>query len=436
MSKSQYPLSKQSWLYSLVYPWVSNGLELFFDGFHVKGLENFPKSGPIMLVANHQNAMIDPLICCRVVPHQLHWLTRSDVFKSPTIAQLLYRFNMLPIYREKDKIADQSQRNEAVFEVCITRLSKGAVVSMFPEGSHRGKKQLMVPLKKGFARLAFSSIERDPKLMDLKIVPMGLDYSDFYQKHPRLILEVGQPIALKDFWADYQEDNNKAINNLIKTVHQSLSNLMVDIKDEEDYTVLEEMAPAFDKLKHDGVVEGWQHYRDFCNNYHEVEESEKDEIRSYHQKVTALNLTVKETEMFFKVRMKDWFFWLVEFIPGRLARLLFGPLSFFTENFIKKNVQDELFYNSIRYAFFTFLSPLYTLMMWGVFLSLLPITGLMNQLMLLAVLISLGLFSISWSRYNLKIATVFKVNRVKKNHTERWNELVSIRNNWRKRYEK
>jgi hypothetical protein len=134
--------------------------------------------------------------------------------------------------------------------------------------------------------------------------------------------------------------------------------------------------------------------------------------------------------------MKDWFFWLVEFIPGRLGRVLFGPLSFFTENFIKKNVKDELFYNSIRYAFFTFLSPFYTLMMWGVFLSLLPIAGLMNQLMLLAVLISLGLFSISWSRYNLKVATVFKINRVKKNHTERWSELVSIRNNWRKRYEK
>ncbi len=70
MPKSQYPLSKQSWLYSLIEPWVSNGLELFFDGFHVKGLEHIPKSGPIMLLANHQNAMIDPLICCRVVPHQ------------------------------------------------------------------------------------------------------------------------------------------------------------------------------------------------------------------------------------------------------------------------------------------------------------------------------------------------------------------------------
>jgi hypothetical protein len=75
-------------------------------------------------------------------------------------------------------------------------------------------------------------------------------------------------------------------------------------------------------------------------------------------------------------------------------------------------------------------------MLWGVFLSLLPIEGLMNQLMLLAVLISLGLFSISWSRYNLKIAAVFRINRAKKNHAEQWNELVSIRNNWRKRYEK
>ena len=436
MPKSQYPLSKQSWLYSLIEPWVSNGLELFFDGFHVKGLEHIPKSGPIMLLANHQNAMIDPLICCRVVPHQLHWLTRSDVFKSPTVAKLLYRFNMLPIYREKDKMADQSQRNEAVFEVCRTRLSKGAVVSMFPEGSHRGKKQLMVPLKKGFARLAFSSMERDPKLMDLKIVPMALDYSDFYQKHPRLILEVGKPIALKDFWSEYQEDNNRGISSLIKVVHQSLSTLMVDIKDEEDYMVLEEMGPAFEQLSHTGTVESWQQYRDFCNGYDLVSAEEKLEIKQYHQRLSSMKLTVKEAEMFFKVRFKDWLFWCMEWIPGNVGRLLYAPLGQFTEYFIRKNVQDLLFYNSIRFAFFTFFSPLYTLLIWYMFVSAFAIQGGMNQLMFLGVLVSLGLFSISWSRYNLKIAAVRKVWSVRKRHVAEWEELIALRNKWRKRYEK
>jgi hypothetical protein len=60
----------------------------------------------------------------------------------------------------------------------------------------------------------------------------------------------------------------------------------------------------------------------------------------------------------------------------------------------------------------------------------------MNQLMALAALISLGLFSISWSRYNLKIESVFKIKRTRKRHEDEWNELISIRNNWRKRYEK
>jgi hypothetical protein len=69
-------------------------------------------------------------------------------------------------------------------------------------------------------------------------------------------------------------------------------------------------------------------------------------------------------------------------------------------------------------------------------LALLPISGLMNQLMLLAVLISLGLFSISWSRYNLKIAAFFRIRRVKKSQANGWLELESVRNNWRKRYEK
>ncbi len=435
MSKSVYPTSKKSWLYSLVYPWVSNGLELFFDGFHVKGLENFPSSGPIMLVANHQNAMIDPLICCRIVPHQLHWLTRSDVFKNPTVAKFLYGLNMLPIYREKDKVADQSQKNEVVFEVCRTRLSKGAVISMFPEGSHRGKKQLMIPLKKGFARLAFSSIEQDPELMDMKIVPMALDYSDFYLKHPRLIVEVGSPIALKDFWEDYKEDNNRAINNLIKSVHSSLSSLMVDIKDDLDYEMLESLAPVFEGLKQKNSVESWRQYRDFCNGYSEVDEKEKEELRAYYRQAQSLQLDVKEIEAYFQTKFKQWFFWIIECIPGLLGKALYAPLSIFTEQFIQKNVQDELFYNSIRFAFFTFLSPFYTLLIWTVFMVVLPVHGLMNHLMLLAVIVSLGLFSISWARFNIKIGAVLKVKRFQRNQPSDWDSLVSLRNTWRKRYE-
>ncbi len=435
MPKSIYPTSKKSWLYSLVYPWVSKGLDLFFDGFHVKGLENIPQSGPIMLVANHQNAMIDPLICCRVVPQQLHWLTRSDVFKNPTVAKFLFGLNMLPIYREKDKVTDQSQKNEAVFEVCRTRLSKGAVISMFPEGSHRGKKQLMIPLKKGFARLAFSSIEQDPKLMDMKIVPMALDYSDFYLKHPRLIVEVGSPIAIKDFWEDYKEDNNRAINNLIKSVHSSLSTLMVDIKDDSDYEMLESLPPVFEGLKQKDSVESWRQYRDFCNRYSEVDEKEREDLSTYYHQVQAHGLSVKEVETFFKNTFSDWFFWFVELIPGLLGKALFAPLSVFTERFIKKNIQDELFYNSIRFAFFTFLSPFYTLVIWTVFMFVLPVHGLMNHLMLLAVIVSLGLFSISWARFNIKIGAVLKVKRFQRTERSNWDNLVTLRNNWRKRYE-
>lgn len=435
MPKSLYPTSKKSWLYSLVYPWIAKGLELFFDGFHVKGLENIPQSGPIMLVANHQNAMIDPLICCHVIPQQLHWLTRSDVFKNPTVAKFLYGLNMLPIYREKDKVADQSQKNEAVFQVCRTRLSKGAVISMFPEGSHRGKKQLMIPLKKGFARLAFSSIEQDPRLMDMKIVPMALDYSDFYLKHPRLIVEIGSPIAMKDFWEDYKEDNNRGINNLIKSVHSSLSALMVDIKEENEYEMLEKLAPVFNQLKDDGLIESWQQYRNFCNGYSEVDEKEKEELRMYYHQLQSFGLDFKDVEAYFQTKFKDWFFWIIECVPGLLGKLIYAPLSIFTERFIKKNVQDELFYNSIRLAFFTFLSPFYTLLIWTMLMFVLPVHGLVNHLMLLAVIVSLGLFSISWVRFNIKISTVLKAKRFQNNQPRDWENLVLLRNTWRKRYE-
>ena len=108
----KYPIQTSSWVYSFLYPWIAKGVDFFLHDLHVVGGKNIPPKGPLMLVANHQNAMFDPLICCRVFPRQLHWLTRSDVFKNKLIASFLQQIHMLPIYREKDNVENQMGKNE------------------------------------------------------------------------------------------------------------------------------------------------------------------------------------------------------------------------------------------------------------------------------------------------------------------------------------
>ena len=80
--------------------------------------------------------MMDPLVSCSFVPRQIHWLTRADVFWNPIARHIMYGFNQMPIYRQRDRVADIRKRNDIIFDVCVERLRAGAMMGIFPEGNH------------------------------------------------------------------------------------------------------------------------------------------------------------------------------------------------------------------------------------------------------------------------------------------------------------
>jgi 1-acyl-sn-glycerol-3-phosphate acyltransferase len=421
-----FPTKTTSWLYSVLYPWVAKGIDLFVDDLEVDGLQNIPKEGPLMLVANHQNAMFDPLICCRVFPRQLHWLTRSDVFKNKKIASFLHAIHMLPIYREKDNVADQMERNEEVFKVCRERLSKGAVIAMFPEGSHRGKKQLMTPLKKGFARLAFSSIEKDSRLMNLKVLPMALDYSSFVEYQPKILLKIGRPIPVRNFWDQYLEDQSKAINLLVKETSESLSSLMIDIRDNEHYDDLMLLSPLFSMPRSEKAILGFTRYQKFIQEWPSMSESAKSNCMRYLEIAHEMEIHPQSMVLYSSRNWKIQIAYFVEWFPAALGRLIFGPLYFLTEKFIRKKVKDELFYNSIRLAFFTFLTPFYCLLIMGVIMSILPFRNSLEVMVGFLFLVAIGLFSISWNKTRRVRREINKAKRAQLQFPQLWQEAMEL----------
>ena len=173
------------------------GLRLFHKKFRVVGYENLKGSEiPTIVVGNHQNALLDPILCCSVITQELHWLTRSDVFKPGLISAFLRKANMLPVYREKDNVGDLRDRNDAIFRECHKRLNRGQWISLFPEGTHKGKKSLNTPLKKGVGRLIIGTFEANPNLQKIRILPLGLEYSEFFEKDGNFMLRIGNPIVL------------------------------------------------------------------------------------------------------------------------------------------------------------------------------------------------------------------------------------------------
>src|SRR5688572_13583539 len=131
--------------------------------------------GPVLVVANHPNALLDPLIIFRIAGRVVRPLAKEPLFKHPLIGPVLKALGGLPVYRRQDH-PDQMHQNERTFDAAVAALHAGDAVQIFPEGQSHSEAHL-TPLKTGAARIAFKAEADAAWQLHLKIVPVGLTYA-------------------------------------------------------------------------------------------------------------------------------------------------------------------------------------------------------------------------------------------------------------------
>lgn len=200
---------------------VKVALHGYFRKIIVEGKENIPKNLPVILVANHQNALIDPLLFATETRLNPWFLTRAAVFTNPMVARLLHFIRMLPVYRVRDGFST-IQLNQHTFDQTFEVLRKNGTVVIFAEGSHSLVRNLR-PLSKGFTRMAFGLKEKYPELEPV-ILPVGLQFSAHMKSGSIVRITFGKVIPV-DMPASQS-------GKLTKSVENALRSMIVDIPDE------------------------------------------------------------------------------------------------------------------------------------------------------------------------------------------------------------
>lgn len=212
---------------------------LFYKKVAVRYVEPLPRDKPIIFVGNHLSTFLDPILISVNTGLYPAFLTKADVFANPLARRFLFSLRMLPIYRRPDG-ADFIQRNEVVFDTSIQQLEANLQFVIFGEGSHSSFRRLR-ELKKGFARIGFAALERHDGALDVQIVPVGVEYSDFTKMHQTVTQTYGRPIPLKKYLPDYRKDPVQTLIAVKQDVYNALQQLLIHIPTQEHYDAVESL---------------------------------------------------------------------------------------------------------------------------------------------------------------------------------------------------
>ncbi|WP_157972787.1 lysophospholipid acyltransferase family protein [Aureibaculum luteum] len=248
---------KRIW-YQLVKVSISTGLFFYYKKIVVKGKSNIPRKGAVLMVSNHKNALIDPLLIATTSPRDIHFLTRASAFKIGLVKWILSTVNMLPIYRLRDG-KQALAKNEAIFNYCFDLFNKRRSLLIFPEGTHDIRRWVR-PLSKGFTRIAFGVFEKHPDVQ-LFIIPVGLNYTNADKFGESVSIYYGKPVLANDFYD--QNDFNGSAQKLKDVVSEKMKELTTHIEIENYVETLEKLGDL-DFLQPE-LVNNQIFYSDFKN---------------------------------------------------------------------------------------------------------------------------------------------------------------------------
>lgn len=351
--------------YGWINGWVLAGLYTYFRKVEVTGKHNIPKGKPLILGLNHQNAFLDAIAVAALVEGQPYFLVRSDVFKAPIARVFFSSLKMMPVYRERDGV-NTVDYNKPIFEKCHSILSKSGQIILFPEGSH-DRHKVRRPIKKGLARIAFGAEDAYDFSLDVQVVPIGLNYSQYNKFGSTFHMNIGKPLSLKDYIVEFKNHPNKANAELAKDFGQRLSEVMVDYGKTEFHDALEFLRKMFPAYLHEkaGIAPGTlandtRAAQDLIRRFIPWSEAHPTEAHQLKEVLLDLKNFLKEQKLHpcimsdmgrKRISLKDsvlLVFGFPIFVWG--AALHYLPFMY-PKRFCDKQVKDPVFHSSLKMAF-------------------------------------------------------------------------------------
>ncbi len=411
----------------------------YYRKFKVLNREKVPDKSPVIFIINHQNALMDALALIFAARRQIVFMARADIFRKKFIASLLYFIKILPVYRIRDGFRSVDQNRE-VFEEVVAVLDYKNPVAILPEGNHLGEKRLRLPLRKGAARIALQAEAANQFRLGLQVVPVGLDYTNYYNAGSDLLVVFGDPVMAKAYSDLYQTNPALAINQFTDDMADALRKVMIDIQPAGHYNTIHEAIKMYSAaiLKEKGLKPSLKNsfitQKELAEKFAHRAGSSEPEMLALESKLASYkDLLDKNRIRDRQVAAKN--IGLPGFVLKALLLLILFPvhivgmalnyIPYYLPVYLSRNIKDLHFLSSVRFGagFFTF-------GIWYLIMLIISFFIFENKILIPAFMVSLpfaGIFSFYYYRQMKKFQAEMRWLKIRFRRPMEYKGLLKIR---------
>ena len=170
------------WVYRVCNPAVRMLLFLF-SRWEVKGKENVPREGPLLVIANHMTNIDPPMLSVSLGRYAM-FMAKEGLFRSKLSSYFMHGLGAFPVYR------DRMQRE--VMLAAEQVLKNGYALCIFPEGMRSRTGQL----RQAFPGSATIALRTGVPVLPAAITGTEIVKGMVWLRRPRLTVIFGRPFHL------------------------------------------------------------------------------------------------------------------------------------------------------------------------------------------------------------------------------------------------
>ena len=187
--------------------------------WRVRGAENVPKEGPVILAANHAS-FADPPVVGAGLDRDINYLARQSLFRFPIVGRILVSWNSVPV--------DRDGGGAKGLKIILDRLLGGAGIILFPEGTRTPDGKLQ-PAQAGIGLTVAKS--------DAPVVPVHV-FGTFEawgrnQKFPhpkKIAVRYGKPMLFEKLRAEAKDCSRERLKQIYQEIADEIMAAIAELR--------------------------------------------------------------------------------------------------------------------------------------------------------------------------------------------------------------